>query len=113
MSRIESVGVYQVDVSRLQENTSLGAVPPMREVGADTAPFAAEWLQRLQDMSEPSRYAQLAQPRWTDPSAPPTKSEMQQALMTAFRKAESTDSTLAKVIERYLRLNLEMAHRST
>ena len=113
MSRVGQFGVYQSDVMRTQENQVLGAVPAARELGADSAPFAAEWLQRLNEMSEVNRFASVSPPSWVDASAPPSRAELQQALMTAFQKAESTDPSLAGVLERYLRLNLEMTHRTT
>ena len=113
MSRVGQFGVYQTDVQRTQENQVLGAIPAARELGSDTAPFAAEWLQRLNEMSQANRFAGVAPPSWVDASAPPSKAELQQALMTAFQKAEASDPRLANVLERYLRLNLEMTHRTT
>ena len=116
MSRIQAGGVYSHDAPRAAENQGLGAVHEVAEVSADVAPFASEWLKRLQTMTEPNEFSKLVAPKWPDPSAPPTHAEVRQSLTTAFQKIDAREGgpiedRMSKTIERYLRLNLEMTHR--
>ncbi len=116
MSRIQGAGVYAPDTQRATENQNLAALAEVREVSADVAPFASEWLNRLHSMTEPNEFSRLAAPQWHDPSAPPTDAELRQSLTSAFQKVSSREAgpvehRMSETIERYLRLNLEMTHR--
>jgi hypothetical protein len=116
MTRIQGAGVYAPDTQRAIENQNLAALAEIKEVSADAAPFAAEWLNRLHSMTEPSGFGQLAAPQWHDPSAPPTDAELRHSLTSAFQKVSSreagpVETRMSQTIERYLRLNLEMTHR--
>jgi hypothetical protein len=116
VSRIQAGGVYSHDPLRATENQNLAALNEIVELSADAAPFASEWLNRLQSMTEPNEFSKLVAPQWNDPSAPPTHAELRQRLTTAFQKIAAheggpVEDRMSKTIERYLRLNLEMTHR--
>lgn len=116
MSRIQAGGVYAPDTLRATENQNLAALADVREVSADVAPFASEWLNRLHSMTEPNDFSRLVAPQWHDPSAPPTDAELRHNLTSACQKMSRNtgpvESRMSETIERYLRLNLEMAHRA-
>lgn len=113
MTRVNAFqGVYFSEAQIVAENEALGALAPLDTLGQDVAPFAAEWLRSVDDMTHVSEFSKI-QPPSVLPRAP---HEQQRDLSTACEKLQQrgdpASQNLAKVIQTYLQLNREVTFRT-